>query len=162
MKKYLCIMLSVAFLFITCMAGCGSKEDYSAEESGIVVTIKGESISKTGIMCEFYNTTDNFTFEHGDGGGLDRYVDGQWEDVPQIVEFLTTHCEAYIVRPGATTEYEFSWEYIYGKLPKGEYRFVMHFDKYAMANLVWEDGTEYYGMTDEAVDSFYVYVPFTI
>lgn len=145
-----------------CMAGCGRKEDYSAEENGIVVTIKGESISKTGITCEFYNTTDNFTFEYGEGGGLDRHVDGQWEDVPQIVEFRTVYAIAYIVRPGATTEYEFPWEDIYGKLPKGEYRFAMYFDKYAMDNLVLEDGTEYYGMTDEMVDSFCIYVPFSI
>lgn len=73
---------------MTCMAGCGRKEDYSAEENGIVVTIKGESISKTGITCEFYNTTDNFTFEYGEGGGLDRHVDDNGKMCRKLSNFV--------------------------------------------------------------------------
>lgn len=61
--------------------------------------------------------------DFGDEFELEVQNDGKWESVPDILEGgYGFHDIAYIIAAGQSLEVDLSWEWIYGKLPAGEYR----------------------------------------
>lgn len=50
-----------------------------------------------------------------------------WEDVPTIIEDYGWDMIAYMVSKDDVTEFEYNWEWLYGKLPAGTYRMVKGF-----------------------------------
>ena len=61
--------------------------------------------------------------DFGDEFELEVQNDGKWESVLDILEGeYGFHDIAYIIDAGQSLEMDLSWEWIYGKLPAGEYR----------------------------------------
>lgn len=53
--------------------------------------------------------------------------DGIWKDVPTVIEEYGWNTLAYNFPEGQATEFECSWEWLYGKLPAGTYRLTKGF-----------------------------------
>lgn len=53
--------------------------------------------------------------------------DETWKDVPTVIEEYGWNSLAYNFPEGQTTEFEYSWEWLYGKLPEGTYRLTKGF-----------------------------------
>ena len=53
-----------------------------------------------------------------------------WEDVPTIIEDYGWDMIAYMVSKDDVTEFEYNWEWLYGKLPAGTYRMVKGFTEF--------------------------------
>lgn len=61
--------------------------------------------------------------DFGDEFELEVQNDGKWERVPDIVEGeYGFNSIAHIIAAGQSLEVDLNWEWIYGKLPAGEYR----------------------------------------
>ena len=56
-----------------------------------------------------------------------------WEDVPIIIEDYGWNMLAYMVAKNGVTEFEYDWEWLYGKLPAGTYRMVKGFTQFREA-----------------------------
>lgn len=53
-----------------------------------------------------------------------------WGEVPTIIEDYGWTAEAYMITKDAVTEFEYNWEWLYGKLPAGTYRMVKGFTEF--------------------------------
>lgn len=91
---------------------------------GLVFSLK--NISPAGATLVFHQydpdaPTGELSF--GDEFELEVQNGGKWERVPDILggEYAF-NAIAYIIAAGQSSEVDLSWEWLYGKLPAGEYR----------------------------------------
>lgn len=110
---------------------------------GLYFSLKNISPSGATLVFNQYNSdAPTGELECGEDFTLEVLDNGKWESVPIALEGnYAFNAVAYIIAAGQSTEMELNWEWLYGKLPAGEYRVgkVIHdfretgdFDKYAV------------------------------
>lgn len=124
MKKYLCIISCLIIIFMT---GCGKKNlgeesKYEVIENKVVISVKKDSLTKTGLTILMNNKTEN-KYNYGAVYHLEKKSGKKWYIVKPINE-MTFTMMAYEILPGESKEIKFDWKYGYGELPKGKYRIV--------------------------------------
>lgn len=78
------------------------------------------SLTTTGGTIHIYNSSqEEITF--GDAYHLSRLEQGDWVDVPYVIENWAFHQPAYPVAGGSMRSMEIDWEWLYGSLPSGTY-----------------------------------------
>ena len=100
------------------------RNDQYGEYNIVDVGIELTDITSTGLAVTLINNTDR-QFIYGVGYSLQKYVNGQWEDVDVIVEgdwgFILI---GYELKPHAISGPKcVDWEWLYGSLDKGIYRY---------------------------------------
>ena len=133
MKKLLFITLALSLLLASC--GGGSEDMPSSGNTSEVQTVKNndkygltvtvEDVTPTGLTLIFtqkdveyegeLETGDYYSVQVSDG-------EGNWTDVPETPGNKGWHQVAYLIKKNDTTEFNINWEWLYGELPKGEYR----------------------------------------
>lgn len=109
------------------------------------VTMKPEdgTLFSGGATFEVTNSTgDEAVF--GSYYELQRKTgDGQWQPLDYILDKNSIGWEsiAYIIKGNSTWEVKINWEWLYGKLAKGNYRLVknFHFEDYSTTYSVWTE-----------------------
>ncbi len=95
----------------------------------------------TGGDLEIVNQSGK-ELQYGDWFDVQRKVEGEWYSLSYIIENVAFHAIAYNMPASETSIKPITWEWMYGKLPPGEYRIVTDvmdyrapgdFDKYYLA-----------------------------
>ena len=100
------------------------REESENREIGLYFSLK--NISSTGatlVYNQFDAEAPTGRLQDGDDFAIERYGDGNWEEVPVTVKGdYGFHDIAYVIPNEEITERELSWEWLYGQLAPGEYR----------------------------------------
>ena len=109
MKKLFAVILAIGLL----LCACGSNS------ADIELSIRTDSVSRTGLTYEL-KVKENIEFKSDD---MDFYVeqdaDGEWVRIND--NFIVAHPETH--SDGISYAYTISWDWLYGELPIGHYRF---------------------------------------
>ena len=143
MKRYCLFILVLSLLF--CTAGCSSpahgetstlpKSTPSAEISDVAsplpeydwgITLTLDNLTRTGATIGCTQSGGESVSELNTGSFfiLEQLTERGWVEVEQrkLEGDLAWTMEAYIVNLNGTTQWDLSWEWLYGELPDGHYR----------------------------------------
>lgn len=102
------------------------------EEWGVTLTAK--DITKSGMTLEILwdGTETGGEIEYGSHFYLEQYKNGKWTAVPykEGTGDVAFTDEAYIVQAGTPSERKIKWDYLYGELKSGKYRYCTPFMNY--------------------------------
>ena len=133
----LALGLTALFLLVS-LVGC---DDYNGElpeaEStpsdylthdvldGVVMVI--QDVSPSGLSFSFENSTEN-EYSYGSNFVLYTFRNNSWELVEPIIENWAFTMGGYLILPNSTTDNTaVDWEWLFGKLPSGEYKYQKEF-----------------------------------
>lgn len=104
-----------------------SGEDAGFPDWGLTLSVK--NVTSTGLTLVCTKNGGNPTGELMCGTDYHLIVleDGTWKDVPTVIENYAWNSLAYWIWEGQDTEFDYSWEWLYGKLPAGIYRLTKGF-----------------------------------
>ncbi len=164
-KGLLAGILVFVVLFILVMAN--QKEEtliyMEPQDSYLEVEVKPNSLTKTGVVLTLKNNREDCIYSYAADWWLQHFVDGTWQDVPYIIEDVGVSSIGYILLPETQNEFEVEWEWMYGKLPKGKYKFSKWFECIEYFPITsreeLEAGKEEMGETLHVVD---VYIEFEV
>ena len=145
MRKILALMIA-ALLLVMALGGCMNKgatpydgTNGEAENTndlkptryetvndlqGVTMTIKEGTVSPNGLVLIFENDSDKNCL-YGQFFLLEKKLDGKWYEVPVTIEGDYGFEDiGYELAPGDKQEWETDWQWLYGKLNKGEYRII--------------------------------------
>ena len=109
---------------------------FKLDENGVVdegfpnwgLTLSVKDVTESGLTLVCTQSGGELTGELQTGSDYKLIVLKEaWEDVPTIIEDYGWTAEAYMVAKDDVTEFEYNWEWLYGKLPAGIYRLVKGF-----------------------------------
>ena len=112
---------------------------FKLDENGVVdegfpnwgLTLSVKDVTESGLTLVCTQSGGELTGELQTGSDYKLIVLKEaWEDVPTIIEDYGWDMIAYGVSKNDVTEFEYSWEWLYGKLPAGTYRMVKGFTEY--------------------------------
>lgn len=93
------------------------------------LTLSVKDVTPTGLTLVCTKNGGNPTGELTCGTDYHLIVleDGVWKDVPTVIEEYAWNSLAYHFPEGQDTEFDYTWEWLYGKLPAGIYRLTKGF-----------------------------------
>ena len=93
------------------------------------LTLSVKDVTNTGLTLVCTKNGGNPTGELtcGTEYHLSVLEDGAWKDVPTVIEEYAWNSLAYHFPEGQDTEFNYTWEWLYGKLPAGIYRLTKGF-----------------------------------
>ena len=94
---------------------------------GITLSVKAVTPSGCTLVCMQSGGSPTGELQTGTDYNLIVLRDGVWQEVPEIIDNAGWNSLAYIITKEETTEFEYSWEWLYGKLPAGTYRLTKGF-----------------------------------
>ena len=95
------------------------------------LTLSVKDVTESGLTLVCTQSGGELTGELQTGSDYKLIVLKEaWEDVPTIIEDYGWDTMAYMVFKDDVTEFEYNWEWLYGKLPAGTYRMVKGFTEY--------------------------------
>jgi len=112
---------------------------FKLDENGVVdegfpnwgLTLSVKNVTESGLTLVCTQSGGELTGELQTGSDYKLIVLKEaWEDVPTIIEDYGWDMIAYGVAKDDVTEFEYNWEWLYGKLPAGTYRMVKGFTEY--------------------------------
>lgn len=113
MKKYIVLLLISIFV----VTGCSKSSD------DITMTIKEGTLTSTGATIIIKDTSgDENTF--GDWYRIDKKENNIWIEQPPVIENYVFNLMGYLVDENNEVVLNTDWEWLYGRLPTGEYRIV--------------------------------------
>ena len=151
MKKTILVILVFGVMFLG-LTGCktnknefyiGAESDIEVAEKGISLSIKENTLTKSGATLILKNDSD-IDVEYGNPYEIEIKKDGKWHKIQVMIDVTLP---AFYLKSNTTKEIELKWENGYGKLSKGDYRIIKGI------NVEKEDGT---------FETFYVSAEFTI
>lgn len=91
--------------------------------AGVSIKIKEGTLTNTGATIIITDTTDK-NYSYGEPYRIDKKENGKWKEAPKVIDDAFFNMPAY--QPDENNEIvrEINWEWIYGKLKPGTYRFV--------------------------------------
>ena len=130
MKKLIAFVLMS--LLMLSLAGCSSTHDDDRQQTGDAapnrwgVTLVTEQVTETGLtlVCHHSGGEDVVELNTGSYYVVQQLKDDLWVDVefaPQKYDIAWT-MEAWMIPKEDTISWDVNWEWLYGKLPAGEYR----------------------------------------
>lgn len=132
MKKALVILLCGIMLIGVTACGStgkikeeikiGKSSDINITNRDIILKIKEGTLSNGGASLILENNSDiNISF--GEGFWLEIEQNGKWYSLETINDYVV-NLPLYHLKPKELKEMNFSWGYVFGKLPKGKYRVI--------------------------------------
>ena len=91
--------------------------------AGVSIKIKEGTLTNTGATIIIRDTTDK-DYSYGEPYRIDKKENGKWKEVPRVREAAFFNDLAYYLDENNEIVREINWEWIYGKLKPGTYRFV--------------------------------------
>ena len=103
------------------------KEDEGKKNWGITLSVENVTSSGLTLICTQSGGEPTGELDTGSDYHLLVLENDTWKDVPTVIEEYGWTSEAYIIPMGGSREFEINWEWLYGKLPAGNYRIVKGF-----------------------------------
>ena len=114
-------LLVLAFACVAALfTGCERKAA-SATTPVENVTIQISDISPSGATLVITDKNPE-PYVYGEWFRLQKEVNGQWQDVPTVIDNYGFHEIGYIPDANGEVKFPINWEWLYGKLPAGTYR----------------------------------------
>ncbi len=118
----------IAFIFVLMwvfgITGCASRSKSTYHITEVEnVTISITDVSPIGakvIIKDLTNTTDLY----GDWYKIEKQIDGDWYDIEPVIEEYGFSYIGYLPDQNNEVIFDIDWEWLYGKLPAGKYRFL--------------------------------------
>ena len=117
------IFRSILVLFICfSLLGC-SNEKESGNIKDITMSIKEDTLTSIGatIIIKDESKKNN---TYGEFFRIDKKEKGKWKELKTVIKEYGFDEIAYSVNENNKLELEHNWEWLYGKLKKGQYRIV--------------------------------------
>lgn len=134
MRKIIALVLASLCLFALFGCGSGSEAADTADSSAKYdwgITLKAENVTSSGLtlVCTQSGGENVAQLETGSFFVVQKKKSSKWKDVDYIVkeDEIGWTMEAYTVPKGKTDTYDVDWEWLYGKLPSGDYRIGKEF-----------------------------------
>lgn len=127
-KRILPLLLSLFFAG----TGCAKEETPPPESAslpeGVTISVDADSVTPEGASFLLLQTTD-LDIQYGEAYALQTLTDGAWTDVPTILAEgdYGFHCIAYLLPKDTPQTLTVNWEWLYGSLPAGDYRFCTEY-----------------------------------
>ena len=100
----------------------GATADEGFPDWGLTLSVKDVTPTGLTLVCSREGGNPTGELECGTDYHLIVLEDGTWKDVPTVIEEYGWDMLAYWIPEGQDTEFDISWEWLYGKLPAGTYR----------------------------------------
>ena len=94
---------------------------------GLTLSVKDVTPAGLTLVCTKEGGNPTGILRCGTDYHLSVLEDGVWKDVPTVIEEYGWNSLAYNFPEGQETEFDCSWEWLYGKLPAGTYRLTKGF-----------------------------------
>ena len=104
-----------------------SAADEGFPDWGLTLSVKAVTSTGLTLVCSRRGGNPTGELECGTDYHLKVLEDGTWKDVPTVIEEYAWNSLAYWIEEGQDTEFTYSWEWLYGKLPAGTYRLTKGF-----------------------------------
>lgn len=104
-----------------------SGADEGFPDWGLSLSVKDVTPTGLTLVCSRKGGNPTGELECGTDYHLIVLEDGTWKDVPTVIEEYAWNSLAYWIAEGQDTEFTYSWEWLYGKLPTGTYRLTKGF-----------------------------------
>lgn len=91
------------------------------------VSINISNISATGATI-IIKDENNQPYTYGEWYKIERNIEGKWQDVNTIIANYVFDDIAYLVDKNHEKKFVIDWEWLYGKLPSGNYRLIKKVD----------------------------------
>ena len=91
--------------------------------AGVSIKIKEGTLTNTGATFIITDTTDK-NYSYGEPYRIDKKENGKWREAPRVIEDAFFNEPAYLPDENNQIIRKVNWEWIYGKLQPGTYRFV--------------------------------------
>lgn len=91
--------------------------------AGVSIKVKEGTLTNTGATIIITDTTDK-NYSYGEPYRIDKKENGKWKEAPKVIEDAFFNMPAYYPDENNEIVREINWEWIYGKLKPGTYRFV--------------------------------------
>ena len=115
----------IVFLFVLAiLTGCAEQPIPSTQIQQTQVenvTIQISDISSSGATLVITDTNPE-PYVYGEWFKLQKEVNGQWQDVPPVIDNYGFHEIGYLPNDKGEVTFVINWEWLYGKLPAGTYR----------------------------------------
>lgn len=148
MKKIILTILLCGIIVLG-LIGCGTKTTIKDkaelnEIDGVSMTIEKDTLTRTSatVVISDYGKETNI---YGEFYRIDKKENGEWKEVKKAHTNYEFNKVEYFVDEDGKLEFKCDWEYLYGKLDKGEYRLV----KSAFPNLdrsITDDDISYFSV----------------
>lgn len=128
-RVFLAAVVCLAF-FSGCTAAqgdapaSGEEAEGRLEDWGVTMTVTEADAS--GAVCVWERSGGSPSGELSTGSWFDvqKLEDGEWTSVPYAIDNVGWTAEAILLPEDDVLEQPAAWEWLYGELPAGEYRFV--------------------------------------
>ena len=110
------VFACVAVLF----TGCERKAAFATTPvENVSISISDISPSGATVIITDKNPEP---YVYGEWFKLQKEINGQWQDVPTVIDNYGFHEIGYIPDTNGEVKFEIDWQWLYGKLPAGNYR----------------------------------------
>lgn len=100
-----------------------SNKQKTNQVDGVSIKIKEGTLTNTGATIIITDTTDK-NYSYGEPFRIDKKENGKWKEAPKVIDDAFFNEPAYYPDENNEIVREINWEWIYGKLKPGTYRFV--------------------------------------
>ena len=120
MKKFIVFLLTL-FILTGCAEQPAQPTQTQQQTQVENVTFQISDISPTGATLVITDTNAE-PYLYGEWYKIQRLTDGQWMDVPHVIDNGAFNAMGYIPDANGEVKFTINWEWLYGKLPSGAYR----------------------------------------
>lgn len=100
-----------------------SNKQKTNQVDGVSIEIREGTLTNTGTTIIITDTT-NKDYSYGEPYRIDKKENGKWREAPRVIEDAFFNEPAYLPDENNEIVRKINWEWIYGKLKPGTYRFV--------------------------------------
>ena len=120
MKKRIVFLLTL-FILTGCAEQPAQPTQTQQQTQVENVTIQISDITSTGATLIITDTNPE-PYLYGEWYKIQRLTDGQWQDVPHVIDNYAFNAMGYIPDENGEVKFTINWEWLYGTLPAGTYR----------------------------------------
>ena len=121
MKKIFVLILVFVWIVIP-FAGCAKESTYTPTEVENV-SIHISDVSPTGATVTIKDTNKE-PYIYGLWFSIEKETDGKWQEVKPIIDNFGFDEIGYLPDSNGEVKLITDWEWLYGQLPSGNYRFL--------------------------------------
>ena len=124
MKKLIALILS--FVYILGLVGCSKDATYQSTEI-TNISIRIFNISPTGATI-IIKDSNEIPHTYGAWYQIEKNANGEWHEIETVIDNYGFALVGYLPDHNGEIEFTMDWEWLYGKLPTGQYRLIKQVD----------------------------------